>query len=139
MRRLLFWLGKVLAPKSAQASIFLRNTGTVLPTTPLTSCGLKRLKGQRIAGDGMSPDEAVPIANQIAECSKPRASIPTRAFSASTRTESFCGVGRHVHDPDIAVVLSPREIEGTTVGGKIVTDVASPTLELRESRDVAVA
>jgi len=50
---------------------------------------------------------------------------------------SFSGVGRHVHDPDVAVVFSPREIEETTVGGKIDTDVTSPALELRESRNFA--
>ncbi len=76
-------------------------------------------------------------------CFDPRGAPSTRADlrgrGPAAQTESFSDVGRHIHDPDVAVVLAPREIEGTTVGGKIVTNVASPTLELRESRDLAVA
>jgi hypothetical protein len=98
----------------------------------------KRLKGQRIAGDGVSPDEAVPIVKQIAEAFEAARQHSDASPQCVDQTGSFSGVGRHVHDPDVAVVLSPGEIQITTIGRKMISEVPSPSFELCKSRDLSV-
>ena len=48
------------------------------------------------------------------------------------------GRGHHIHDPDVALVFSPGEIEVAVVSRKPVADASSSTREPRESRDPAI-